>query len=81
MADTPRALLYTAVFLLLGALAIPGVIINRRIGRVEKVCLCIAAGLQTLVAVAVLVGFVIWILTAVERAMAGDPRGANPFGF
>ena len=81
VADTPRVLLYVAVFLFLGALAIPGVLINRRIGRYERICLCIAAALQTLVAVALLVGFILWMLSIVSRAMDGDPGAADPFGF
>ena len=80
-ANTPRALLYAAVFLLLGALAIPGVIINRRIGRLERGFLCVAAALQTLLAVGVLVAFILWILMSVKRAMTGGPSGADPFGF
>jgi hypothetical protein len=76
--DAPRVLLYTAVFVVLGALAIPGVLLNRRVGRLEKSFLCVGGLLQTAAAVGLLVWFIFWMVTCVKAALDGAPA-PGPF--
>lgn len=77
--DLGRGPLYLAVFVLLGAMAIPAVWVNRRIGRGEKAFLCILGALQTAAAVALLILFLIWAYKVMSGATTiGGSQ--NPFG-
>ena len=75
--DTPRPILYAAAFIFLGALSIPGIMLNRRIGRLERAFLVVGAALQTIGAVALLIGFVYWVIVQVQTGMNdGPPAGS-----
>ncbi len=77
--DLGRGPLYLAVLVLMGALAIPGVWVNRRIGRGEKLLLSVLGVLNTLTAVALLIVFVIWAYRMLSGITSvGGPQ--NPFG-
>ncbi len=74
-----RGPLYISVLVLLGALAIPVVWMNRRIGRGEKLFLCIMGLLQTVAVVGLLIVFFIWAYRMMSGATStGGPQ--NPFG-
>ena len=60
LGDLPRWSLYLAALVFLGALAIPMVVLNRRIGRGEKILICALGIAQTAGAAALLVGLLVW---------------------
>ncbi len=77
----PKLPVYLSTFLFLGALAIPAILVHRRLSRLEKGFLCVAGVLQTLFCIAALVLFVLWIVVLLTRAWNGDLDPTNPYGF
>ena len=72
--DAGRLPLYLAVFVFLGAFAVPFVWVNRRIGRGERIFLCLAGVLQTVFAVLLLIGAVIWMVWMIKSAATSGSR-------
>lgn len=82
--DAGRPALYLAVLVLLGALALPMVWVNRRIGVPEKILLSILGLLQTLGALVIAIYFGIYVYRTVranmESGRAGPATGVSaPF--
>jgi hypothetical protein len=77
----PRLPIYVSTFVLLGALAVPAILAHKRLSRAEKAFLCAAGVLQTLLCLAILVGFVCWIVSILRHAWSGQDLapGRLPF--
>ena len=70
LGDLPRWLLYLAALVFLGALAVPLILPNRRVGRGEKTLLCALGISQTAAALVLLVGMAVWFLAWFRKLAA-----------
>jgi len=68
----PKLPVYISTFLLLGALAIPAILVHRRLSRFEKVLLCVAGAGQTTFCVLGLIAFIVWIAMLLMRVWNGE---------